>query len=99
MKLDFLSAFHKLLNYIMTTWKKTLFYILLGISFLGIPIFAFGILNTMVSQKYETKDPADCISHVTGQDLCLSIVVFEFLIFICIVFTLLLIIFRKRILK
>jgi hypothetical protein len=38
---------------------------LIGLSVLGIPVFAFVIIYTMVSLKYETDYPADCISLVT----------------------------------
>ena len=36
-------------------------------------IFVFGVINTMVSLKYETDSPGDCISTVTGIDLCEAI--------------------------
>jgi ABC-type Mn2+/Zn2+ transport system permease subunit len=78
--------------------KKIIFYTLIGLSVLGIPVFTFGIINTMVSLKYETKNPTDCVSLVTGQDLCLTIQVLKTLIVACIASIVLLIIFRKRIL-
>jgi ABC-type Mn2+/Zn2+ transport system permease subunit len=52
----------------------------------------------MVSLKYETENPTDCVSLVTGQDLCLTIQVLKALIVACIALIVLLIIFRKRIL-
>ncbi|WP_345224934.1 hypothetical protein [Hymenobacter koreensis] len=36
-------------------------------------ITGFGILNTMVSLKYETQNPGQCISDVTGRDLCATL--------------------------
>ncbi|MBX0334162.1 hypothetical protein K3G39_13035 [Pontibacter sp. HSC-14F20] len=33
-------------------------------------VFAFGVLNSMVSLKYETTSPEQCISTVTGANLC-----------------------------
>lgn len=36
-------------------------------------VFAFGVVNTMVSLKYETNSPNECISTVTGTNLCESI--------------------------
>jgi hypothetical protein len=53
----------------------------------------------MVSIKYETADMGDCISSVSGTDLCLTIKVFKVLIAICVVGLISLIIFRKKILK
>ena len=76
--------------------KKIIFYTLIGLSVLGIPVFAFGIINTMVSLKYETDKPTDCISLVTGQDLCFTIQVLKALIVACIATIVILIIFKKR---
>ncbi len=78
--------------------KKITFYTLIGLSILGIPVFAFGIFNTMVSLKYETNNQIDCVSLVTGQDLCLTIQVLKGLIVACILTLIILIVFRKRIL-
>jgi hypothetical protein len=66
------------------------------ISGLGIPLFAFGIINTMVSLKYETENPTDCISSVTGQDLCLTINIFKGLILVCVILIIALILLKKR---
>src|SRR5690554_2324675 len=77
---------------------KILFYVLIGLSILGIPVFTFGIINTLVSLKYETHSPMDCISLLTEQDLCLTLQVLKVLIIICIMTIILLIVFRKYIL-
>jgi len=79
--------------------EKAFYYITLIIAVFGIPLFVFGIINTMVSLKYETENPTDCISSVTGQDLCLTINVFKRLILICVVILILLFVFRKRLLR
>lgn len=79
--------------------KKIIFYILIGLSILGILISVFGIINTMISLKYETGSPIDCISLVTGQDLCLTIQVLKGLIVACVLTIILLTVFRKRILQ
>ena len=78
--------------------KRIFFKTLLAISILGILLAIFGIVNTDVSLKYETKNPNDCISLVTGQDLCLTIKILQghFVIFILI--TAILLYFRKNIL-
>ena len=78
--------------------KRILYLTLLGLSILGIPLFAFGIINTGVSLKYETNNPTDCISLVTGQDLCLTIKILQGLIVLCILIIATLLIFRKKIL-
>ncbi|NOU61977.1 hypothetical protein [Marinifilum caeruleilacunae] len=79
--------------------KTIIFYFLIGFSILEIPVFVFGIINTMVSLKYETENPTDCISLITGQDLCLTIQILKALIVVCIVTIVLLLVFRKRILN
>ncbi len=84
---------------IKTTLKKAIYYIVLTLSILGIPIFIFGIINTMVSLKYETENSTDCISLVTGQDLCLTVNVLKGLVLLCLSSVILLLAFKKRILK
>lgn len=84
---------------IITDREKIIYNTLLSISILGIPFFSFGILNTMVSLKYETENPDDCISLVSGQDLCLTITILQSLVLICIVCTLLSLVFKKQLLK
>ena len=79
--------------------KKIIIFILIGLSVLGIIVFVFGIINTMVSLKYETDNPIDCISLVTGQDLCLTIQILKGFVVVCIMAIILLTIFRKRILQ
>jgi len=79
--------------------KKIVYYILICIFIIGIPFFAFGIVNTMVSIKYETADMGDCISSISGVDLCLTVKVINGLIVICIVGLIILLYFKKRILK
>ncbi|MCC3159579.1 hypothetical protein LJ737_20225 [Hymenobacter sp. 15J16-1T3B] len=44
-------------------WVVVLLYVAAGVT-------GFGIVNTMVSLKYETRDPGQCLSDVTGRDLC-----------------------------
>jgi len=78
--------------------KKALYLTLLGLSFIGIPLFIFGIINTKVSLKYETNHGNDCISLVTGNDLCLTIKVMQGLIVLCFIIIITLLVFRKRIL-
>ena len=76
--------------------RKVIYYTLICIFIIGIPLFAFGIVNTMVSIKYETADMGDCISSVSGADLCLTIKVFKGLIAISVVGLISLIIFKKK---
>jgi len=66
---------------------------------IGIPLFEFMAFNSMVSLKYETNELTDCISLVSGIDLCKAIRTFHVLAIICGVTFIGLLIFKKRILK
>jgi hypothetical protein len=81
------------------TMKKTIYNIILTLSIFGIPFFIFGIINTMVSLKYETENSTDCISSVTDQDLCSAINVLKGLVLICVFLIVGLLTFRKQILR
>ncbi|WP_207420069.1 hypothetical protein [Desertivirga brevis] len=73
---------------------KIIFWVSLG----GIPVLNFGIINAMVSLKYETDATTECISKVNGQNLCQSIQTYKDLNGVCIFIIALLAIFRKRLL-
>lgn len=79
--------------------KKLLYYILLAISILAIPFSGFAIINTSVSLKYETWDSGDCISLVSGENLCLTLWIFRIILIVCIVSLVMLLILKERILK
>jgi hypothetical protein len=55
--------------------------------------------NSMVSLKYETRELTDCISLVSGIDLCKAIRTFHILAIICGLTFIGILIFRKRILN
>ncbi len=79
--------------------KAKYFKILIIILIILVPIFVFGIVNTMVSLKYETDSPKDCISKITGVNLCNSIQNIKIYIALDIILILLLILFKNRIIK
>ena len=79
--------------------KRVLYYALLTVLTLSIPLWMFAIVNTYVSIKYETGDGNGCISSISGENLCLTIWIFRGLIFLCIISIIALLYFRKRILK
>jgi hypothetical protein len=78
---------------------KSIYYILLILGLIGIPLFEFFAFNSMVSLKYETKELTDCISLVSGIDLCRTIKVFHLLAITSGLTFIGLLIFKKRILK
>ncbi|MFT5822388.1 MAG: ABC-type Mn2+/Zn2+ transport system permease subunit [Crocinitomix sp.] len=77
--------------------KQILYYILFSISVLAIPYFIFCMANVGISLKYETENPKDCISLVSGRDLCQSIINLEILVGLCVIVIITLIVFYKKI--
>jgi hypothetical protein len=72
--------------------------LILGLIIL-IPIFYFGIFNSKVSLQYETNDPGDCVSQISGRNLCQDIEQMKILIAIDIIVIVLLMLFRKKIIR
>lgn len=68
----------------------------MGISIFGLIVLAYAIINIIVSLKYEAANPNDCISFVSGQDLCSTLRILKGLLLGCIAIILLLILFKKR---
>jgi len=77
--------------------KNKYFKILIIVLIILIPIFCFGIFNSKVSLQYETNNPGDCISQISGRNLCQDIEQGQVLIIIDIVTIVLLMLFRKKI--
>ena len=78
----------------MTLFKKITFFVTLLVSFVGLWISAYAVVNTEVSLKYETHED-DCLSLITGRDLCLESIIFQSLAVLSIAVIVLLIVFRK----
>jgi len=79
--------------------NRKLYLIILIFSFLATRANGFAIVNTMVSVKYETDNPGDCISNVTGIDLCATIDKSKLLVIIFSLIFILLLIMKKWIVK
>ncbi|CAH0193011.1 hypothetical protein SRABI27_04529 [Pedobacter sp. Bi27] len=78
--------------------KRIAYYIILMMAITGIFLFPYGILNTMVSLKYETDKAGDCISVISGDNLCESISNMKVYFIIAVILMAILIIFKRRIL-
>ncbi len=78
---------------------KLIYYFFFAISIIGILVSPYGILNTMVSLKYETENVQDCISNVSGENLCNTIRNLKIIFIFCLLLLVCLIYFRKKILK
>jgi hypothetical protein len=79
--------------------NKKIYKIILIILILLVPIFIFEIFNMMVSLKYETENMNDCISLITGDDLCKEIKVFKILSAISVLLVWLMLILKNKIIK
>jgi hypothetical protein len=79
--------------------NKIYYRILVGCAIFGIFLFPFGILNTMVSLQYETDGGGDCISKITGNDLCQSILKMKFYFVMSFLLLSALLVFKRKILK
>jgi uncharacterized membrane protein YkvI len=78
---------------------KLIYFSLVLISILGILIALYGIVNTMVSLKYETENIQDCVSNVSGENLCEIIRNLKIFFVFCLLLLVCLIYFQKKILK
>ncbi|WBV59743.1 hypothetical protein PFY12_11810 [Chryseobacterium camelliae] len=79
--------------------KRSYFKILITVLLILIPVFYFGIFNSKVSLTYETNNPGDCISLITGRNLCQDIEQMKILIAVDIIIIVLLMLFRKKIIR
>ncbi len=79
--------------------RKIIFFSLIVISVLGILVTPFGIVNTMVSLKYETESIQDCVSNVSGENLCNTIRNLKIAFIISVLLLISLIYFKNKILK
>ena len=79
--------------------RKAIFYLLLILSIIGLILCPLGVIDTMVSLKYETENLTDCISLVSGEKLCITIRNLKISFIICLIVLIFLLYFKKRILK
>jgi len=79
--------------------RRTVYNAIISVLILVILVSVFGVINTQISLKYETDNPKDCISVITGRDLCLWIISLKIIIIACLVFTSGMISFRYKIIK
>ena len=79
--------------------RRTVYNTIISVLILVILVSVFGVINTQISLKYETGNPKDCISLVTGRDLCLLIKSLKIIIIVCLILTSGLISFRYKVIK
>jgi hypothetical protein len=79
--------------------KKLLYNIILVISFLGIPLFIYGLIGIGISLQYEVENRGDCISLVNGQDLCFMKNLFIVMVVLCTLAFITLLALKSKIIK
>lgn len=79
--------------------RKPVYNTIISLLILVILVSVFGVVNTQISLKYETGSSKDCISVITGRDLCLWIKSLKIVIIVCLILTSGLISFRYKLIK
>ena len=79
--------------------KKSVYQTIIGLLILVIVMSVFAVVNIQVSLKYETENMKDCISLVSGRNLCQDLLVSKIIIVICLIFVSGMLSFRNRIVR
>lgn len=79
--------------------RRAVYHAIISILILVILVSVIGVVNTYVSLKYETGNPKDCISVVTGRDLCLWMKTQKIIIIACLIVVTGMVSFRNKLLK
>jgi len=79
--------------------RKSVYQTIISLLILVIFVSVIGIVHTQVSLKYETENTKDCISLVSGRNLCQEILIKKIIVIVCLILTSGLISFRYKIIK
>ena len=79
--------------------NKKIYFVILSILIISLPVNIFGIYAAKVSLKYETNNPGDCISTISGTNLCDFIFNMKIMIVVAIFVIFFLLYFKNKILK
>ena len=79
--------------------KKSIYQTIISLLILVIVLSVFGVVKTSVSLKLETGHSKDCISTISGRDLCLQMRVFKIVIISCLIIASGLLSFRGRMVR
>ena len=79
--------------------KRKVYFIILSLLVISLPINIFGIFGAKVSLQYETNNPGDCVSTFSGINLCDSIIRMEVLLAVAVILIYFLLYFKNKILK
>ena len=79
--------------------KKSVYQTIISLLILMIVMSVFAVVNIQVSLKYETENMKDCISLVSGRNLCQDLLVSKIIIVICLIVVSGMLSFRSSIVK
>ena len=79
--------------------KKSVYQTIISLLILVIVMSVFAVVNIQVSLKYETENVKDCISLVSGRNLCQELLISKIIIVICLIVVSGMLSFRSRIVK
>lgn len=79
--------------------KKSVYQTVISLLILVIVLSVFAVVNIQVSLKYETANMKDCISLVSGRNLCQDLLVSKIIIVICLIIVSGMLSFRGMIVK
>lgn len=79
--------------------RKSVYQTIISFLILVIVMSVFAVVNIQVSLKYETANMKDCISLVSGRNLCQDLLVSKIIIVICLIIVSGMLSFRGRIVK
>ncbi|TDX82785.1 hypothetical protein [Epilithonimonas xixisoli] len=79
--------------------KKSVYQTIISLLILVIVMSVFAVVNIQVSLTYETENMKDCISLISGRNLCQELLVSKIIIVICLIVVSGMLSFRSRIVK
>ncbi|MNK33691.1 hypothetical protein D3C87_521840 [compost metagenome] len=79
--------------------KKSVYQTIISLLILVIVMSVFAVVNIQVSLKYETENLEDCISLVSGRNLCQELLVSKIIIVICLIIVSGMLSFRNTIVR
>ena len=79
--------------------RKSVYQTIISFLILVIVMSVFAVVNIQVSLKYETENMKDCISLVSGRNLCQELLVSKIIIVICLIIVSGMLSFRSSIVK
>ena len=79
--------------------RKSVYQTIISFLILVIVMSVFAVVNIQVSLKYETENMKDCISLISGRNLCQELLVSKIIIVICLIVVSGMLSFRGRIVK